>query len=87
MPMLCAQNGQKNVIGYKLKKIRERRGLSQRDLVKEFQKKGYRINQITISRIERKSRHVRVSEILAIMDVLEITSAELFEENKIDHEE
>lgn len=84
MPMLCTQNGQKNIIGYKLKQLREKRGLSQRDLAKEFQKNGYKIDQNVISRIERKTRHVKTDEIFAILDVFQISSTELFEENDAD---
>lgn len=84
MPMLCMQNGQKNGIGKKLKRLRMKSGMTQRDLAEKFRENGYPISQKKISQIERKTRHVKISEIFAIMDVFQIPSSVLFEENEID---
>lgn len=84
MPMPKALNGQKNVVGLKLKQLRESRGMSQRELARQFRKHGYNFDQNKISRIERKTRHVDEKEIRAIMDVFQILGAELFENNDLD---
>lgn len=69
----------KNVVGLKMKELRESRGLSQRDLAKEFQLIGCDIDQNVITRTERGERKVSDKEVLAIAAVFGITTADLFE--------
>lgn len=69
----------KNIIGLRLKELREIRGWSQRDLAKEFQLIGCDIDQNVITRTERGERKVSDKEILAITIVFGITTTELFE--------
>lgn len=69
----------KNIIGLKLKELREARGLSQRELAKKFQLIGCDIDQNVITRTERGDRKVSDREILAISIVFGITTADLFE--------
>ena len=52
----------KNVVGLKMKELRESRGLSQRDLAKEFQLIGCDIDQNVITRTERGERKVSDKE-------------------------
>lgn len=84
MPMPKALNGKKNTIGLKLRQLRKAHGMSQRDLAREFQKHGYRYDQNFVSRVERRVRHVNEIELRAIMEVFQISSAELFENNDMD---
>lgn len=84
MPMPKSQGGQKNMVGLKLKRLREERGMSQRELAKRFQLIGCDIDQNVITRIETKKRHVTEIEIRAIMEVFNIPSAALLEENDVD---
>lgn len=86
MPMPKSQSGQKNMVGLKLKQLREERGLSQRELAKQFQLIGCDIDQNVITRIETKKRHVTEIELRAIMEVFEIPSKVLLEENDVDIE-
>ncbi len=86
MPMPKAQNGQKNIVGFMLKKLREDRGLSQRELAKEFQLIGCDIDQNVITRIETKKRHVTDIEMQAIMTVFDIPSCTLLEQNDVDRD-
>lgn len=74
----------KNIIGLKLKELREDRGLSQRELAKKFQLIGCDIDQNVITRTERGDRKVSDKEILAITIVFGITTADLFENNNLD---
>lgn len=74
----------KNIVGLKLKELREDRGLSQRELAKKFQLIGCDIDQNVITRTERGDRKVSDKEILAITIVFGITTADLFENNNLD---
>lgn len=84
MPMPKSQSGQKNMVGLKLKQLREERGLSQRELAKQFQLMGCDIDQNVITRIETRKRHVTEIELRAIMEVFDIPSTVLLEENDVD---
>lgn len=74
----------KNIIGRKLKELREDRGWSQRDLAKEFQLIGCDIDQNVITRTERGERKVSDKEILAITIVFGVTTVDLFENVDLD---
>ena len=74
----------KNIVGLKLKELRESRGLSQRDLAKKFQLIGCDIDQNVITRTERGQRKVSDKEIWAIVRVFGITTLDLFEKNDLD---
>ena len=73
------KEARKNIVGLKMKELREARGLSQRDLAKEFQLIGCDIDQNVITRTERGERKVSDKEILAIAIVFGVTAADLFE--------
>ena len=79
MPILKTKDGRKNLVGLKLIQLRERRGMSQRDLAKAFQLIGCDIDQNVITRTERGERKVSDKEILAIAIVFGVTAADLFE--------
>lgn len=84
MMMPKMRDERKNMVGLKLKELREARGLSQRELVKEFQLIGCDIDQNVITRTERGERKVSDKEIWAITIVFGITTADLFENNDVD---
>ena len=84
MQMIKDDGNRKNIIGLKLKQLRESRGLSQRELAKKFQLIGCDIDQNVITRTERGERKVSDKEILAITIVFGITTLELFEQNELD---
>ena len=69
----------KNIVGLKMKELREQRGLSQRELAKKFQLIGCDIDQNVITRTERGERKVTDKEVLAITIVFGISTTELFE--------
>ena len=84
MLMPKVREKRKNMVGLKLKELRELKGWSQRDLAKEFQLIGCDIDQNVITRTERGERKVSDKEILAITIVFGITTAELFENVNLD---
>lgn len=84
MMMPKMRDERKNKVGLKLKELREARGLSQRELAKEFQLIGCDIDQNVITRTERGERKVSDKEIWAITIVFGITTADLFENNDVD---
>ena len=83
MPDTKDNKTRKNIIGLKLKELREARGLSQRELAKKFQLIGCDIDQNVITRTERGERKVSDKEILAISIVFGINTSELFENNEL----
>lgn len=84
MMMPKMRDERKNMVGLKLKELREARGLSQRELAKEFQLIGCDIDQNVITRTERGERKVSDKEIWAITIVFGITTVDLFENNDVD---
>ncbi len=72
-------NGYFNIIGSNIKKYRESRGLSQRQLSDKLALLGVTLYNSDISRIEQHTLFVRDFEQKAICKVLNITSEQLFE--------
>ena len=72
-------NGSKNIIGENLKKIRLERELTQNDIAKELQLKGYEFDRITILRIEKGLRFVPDYEIKMLCEILDITYDKLLD--------
>ncbi|EGT4140219.1 helix-turn-helix transcriptional regulator [Clostridium perfringens] len=60
-------------VGLRIKKIRERSGLSQLNLAK---KTGY-LNQSQISKIENGQRKVKVDELIILSNALNVSLTEL----------
>lgn len=58
MPKLRTTTGEKNLIGERLKLLRERDKLSQRDLAHRFQLIGLDMDKNVITRIETNKRYV-----------------------------
>lgn len=57
--------------------VRGWRSLSQKQLAEELTKRGFRVDAPAVSRIEKGSRAVRLSEALIIADVLDVELASL----------
>lgn len=72
-------NGYMNIVGPNIKKYRELRGLSQRDLTNKLNLLGVNMYNSDISRIERQALFIRDYEQKAICHVLNITEKQLFE--------
>lgn len=72
-------NGKSNVVGKNVKKYRELRNLSQRDLSNKIALLGVDIYHSDISEIENEKLLLKDFEIIAICKVLNITYEQLFE--------
>lgn len=72
-------NGKSNVIGKNIKKYRELRNLTQRELSNKIALLGIDIYHSDISQIENQKLLLKDFEIIAICKVLNITYDQLFE--------
>lgn len=73
MPKPRAATGEKNLVGLRLKALRERDHLSQRDLAHQLQLIGMDMDKNVITRIETNKRYVTDLELRAIAQVFHIT--------------
>ena len=69
-----------NIVGEKVKKFREERKLSQKDLSERFETQAIYICRGSISRIETHERTVTDFELRAMARILSVSIEELFEE-------
>lgn len=74
-------NGYYNIIGRKLKNIREGKDISQEQLSNKLALLGITLYQSDIFKIEHNERTVRDFELWGICSILEIKAEELFEPN------
>lgn len=72
-------NGKSNVIGKNIKKYRELRSLTQRELSNKIALLGIDIYHSDISQIENQKLLLKDFEIIAICKVLNVTYDQLFE--------
>lgn len=72
-------NGYMNIVGSNIKKYRELRGLSQRQLSDKLALQGVNVYDSDICRIEAHTLFIRDFEQKAICKVLNITYDQLFE--------
>jgi len=72
-------NGRSNVIGKNIKKYRELRGLSQRELSNKIALLGVDIYHSDISQIENEKLLLKDFEIIAFCKVLNISYDQIFE--------
>ena len=73
MPKPRGESGEKNVIGERLKELRKRDGLSQRDLARELQIVGFDMDKNVSTRIETNKRYVTDLEIKAIAKIFNVS--------------
>ncbi|MCX4351320.1 MAG: helix-turn-helix transcriptional regulator [Lachnospiraceae bacterium] len=69
-----------NIVGEKVKKFREERKLSQKDLSERLETQAIYICRGSISRIETHERTVTDFELRAMARILSVSIEELFEE-------
>lgn len=65
--------GEKNLISARLKQLREKAGLSQRDLAHRLQLVGMDMDKNVITRIETNKRYVTDMELRALSRIFEVT--------------
>ena len=63
----------KNLIGERLRELRNEKGLSQRDLARELQLIGIDMDKNVITRIETNKRYVTDFEIQALKDIFGVS--------------
>lgn len=73
MPKPRTMTGEKNLIGERLKLLRERDKLSQRDLAHRFQLIGLDMDKNVITRIETNKRYVTDLELQAIAKIFHVS--------------
>ena len=73
MPKPRGDTGEKNLVGPRIKILRARDGLSQRDLARELQLIGMDIDKNVITRIETNKRYVTDLELKAFARVFQVT--------------
>lgn len=73
MPKPRTATGEKNLIGGRLKLLRERDKLSQRDLAYQFQLIGLDMDKNVITRIETNKRYVTDMELQAIAKIFHVS--------------
>ena len=77
--------GSKNIIGERVKELRNAKNLSQKALAEQLQLAGYEISDLTILRIEQGTRFVPDYEVVAIAAFFHVSCDYLLgtvEENK-----
>ena len=73
MPKPRGETGEKNLIGARLKALRERDHLSQRDLAHKLQLIGMDMDKNVITRIETNKRYVTDIELRALAAIFHVT--------------
>ena len=77
MPKPLSDDGKKNLIADNLIKLRQKYGLSQRDLAHQLQIRGCDIDKNVITRIETQKRYVTDIELQKICELFGVTFEEL----------
>lgn len=73
MPKPRTGTGEKNLIGERLKLLRQRDKLSQRELAHKFQLMGLDMDKNVITRIETNKRYVTDLELQAIAKIFHVS--------------
>ena len=73
MPKPRTETGEKNLVGPRLKALRKRDGLSQRDLAQRLQLMGMDMDKNVITRIETNKRYVTDLELRAIAALFQVS--------------
>ena len=74
-------NNAYNIVGEKLKEIREKKNVSQEELSSKLSLLGITLYQSDIFKIEHNERTVRDFELWGICQVLEVKSEDLYKPN------
>lgn len=79
MPKPRSETGEKNLISQNLIALRKKHKLSQRDLARELQLKGYDMDKNVITRIETTKRFVTDVELKAFSEIFDVSYEELID--------
>ena len=78
MPKRLKFGSEKNIVGRRLKDLREKSGMTQRELSEKFQLAGYDMDRNVITRMETNQRYITDIEIQAICEVFHVSYNFLF---------
>ena len=73
MPKPRTETGEKNLVGPRLKLLRDKKGWSQRDLAYQLQLIGMDMDKNVITRIETNKRYVTDLEIRALAKLFDVS--------------
>lgn len=73
MPKARGPMGEKNLTGARLKELRAKAGLSQRDLARQLQLIGVDMDKNVITRIETNKRYVTDLELRALSQIFKVS--------------
>ena len=73
MPKPRTKTGEKNLISFRLKELRQLHHLSQRDLAHLLQLSGIDMDKNVITRIETNKRYVTDLELKALSEIFHVT--------------
>ena len=73
MPKARGPMGEKNLTGARLKELRAKAGLSQRDLARQLQLIGVDMDKNVITRIETNKRYVTDLELQALSQIFKVS--------------
>ncbi|MCI6378123.1 MAG: helix-turn-helix domain-containing protein [Clostridiales bacterium] len=79
---IYAFNGKSNLCGETIRRLREKKRLSQEQLAAKMQVEGVQINQKAVSRIETGDRVVPDYEVLVFARVLGVEAGQLLRERE-----
>ena len=74
----------KNIIGPRVRQLRQSQGLTQKNLAEKLQLLGYDLTDLTVLRIENGTRFVADYEVKALAQVLGVSCGELLGETARD---
>lgn len=84
-PMKIYWTGEsKNIIGPRVRQLRQSQGLTQKNLAEKLQLLGYDLTDLTVLRIENGTRFVADYEVKALAQVLGVSCGELLGETARD---
>ena len=74
-----APDGTNNLCGKRLSEIRKNKGISQRELAKRMQLKGYDVDHYFIRRVENGERFVTDIDLKIFCETLDIRLSDIFD--------
>ncbi|HPZ00118.1 MAG TPA: helix-turn-helix transcriptional regulator [Clostridiales bacterium] len=69
--------GNKNICGMRIEYLRQKKGLKQKDLLEALAVQGIEMSSPVLSKIEGQHRAIYDYELLAIANILDVTTDEL----------
>lgn len=68
-------------LGINLQEIRKQKGMTQIEIVRELQLRGFAVEKQNYSRYEKEQEHISAAVLVAVCEILGITLEDAFKEN------